>query len=140
MFKEFVMIKKENLKTGEKSVDYFTLKSYVGESKRRILDQLYRRENPRSVKNINYSFDETMYMSLPKFSDETVKEISKHLFLTAYAVVKKQHKNEKVIYFSLLKDTAIKYKNSLRAATVIKNNIEYRNPNIYVKEVKLILA
>lgn len=140
MFKEFTIIKKENLITGEKTIEYFTLKSYVGESKRRILDQLYRREDPRSVKNINYCFDETMHMSLPKFSDETVKEISKHLFLTAYAVVKKQHKNEKVIYFSLLKDTAIKYKNSLRAATVIKNNIEYRNPNIYVKEVKLILA
>lgn len=140
MFKEFVVIKKEDLKTGEKTVKNFTLKKYEGETRRRILDHLYRLEDGRKLKDVSYSFDETLCMSLPNFSQETVNEISKYLYLTAYVVIRRKNKNENVIHLSLLKDTAIRYKNSLKDASITYKNKEYRNPNLFVKEVKLILA
>ena len=80
-----------------------------------------------------------MCMHLPgNFSQDLVNELSSLIFHTAYVVCKKSGNREEVIYLSLFKDSALRYKNNLPNAYVRYQGMEYLNPDYYVKELSLI--
>lgn len=139
MNKLFTMIKKVDAAGNAKVVNY-TLSKYDDDKRKRILNKLYRKYDYKGIKAARLYYDESMVMTLPNLSQETINDLSKHLFSTAYVVCKKQKNNEKVLFLSLFKDTAIIFKNNIPASSIKINGITYKNPNYYVKEVKLAIA
>ena len=136
MAKTFEIVKMKNLLTGELSAVKFTCESDEL-SRKRILKRLNA-----SVKgdNFEFCFGESLYMHLlPNLSEETVRELSSRMYHTAYAVCKKKGKGEKVLYLSLLKDTALRFKASIPAATKRVEGRDVPNPDYYVKELSLCL-
>lgn len=136
MAKVFSIVKKKNQLTGEERIVHYSLGD----------DELSRakivRKLNRSLKNETESFrcDERLYMHLlPDLSDETVKELSRRLYHTVYVVCKKSRKGERALYLSLFKDTAMRFKEAIPAATVKVKGKEFSNPDYYVKELRLCL-
>lgn len=135
MAKTFSIIKKENLITNEVDVENFTWKE-PDEKRKRLLDKLARKENTNIFR---YFYDEDLYMHLlPDMSEELVEELSSHIFSYAYAVIKKKGKKERVLYLSLFKGEALKFKNAIPASTIWVNHRKYLNPDYYVKELRIV--
>ena len=138
MAKKFSIIKKKNLLTGEERIVNYSL----GDdeiSRMKVLRKLNR-----TLKGNEDLFcfrcDESMYMHLlPGLSETTVSELSKRLYYTAYVVCRKNRFGEKALYLSLLKDTALRFKASIPAATIMVKGKEVPNPDFYVKELRLCL-
>ncbi|MBQ1899385.1 MAG: hypothetical protein II153_00620, partial [Erysipelotrichaceae bacterium] len=109
-------------------------------SKRRILRKLKNSISGKEGQIYEYRYDESMYMHLlPGLSPETVKEFSSRMYSTAYAVCKKKHKGEEVLYLTLFKDSALRFKASIPAASRWEKGKEVLNPDFYVKELRLCL-
>ncbi|MBQ6215834.1 MAG: hypothetical protein IJK53_00460 [Erysipelotrichaceae bacterium] len=139
MAKTFEIVKRRNLVTGEERAVKFT---YGADelSKRRILRKLKNSISGKEGQIYEYRYDESMYMHLlPGLSPETVKELSSRMYSTAYAVCKKKHKGEEVLYLSLFKDSALRFKASIPAASRWEKGKEVLNPDFYVKELRLCL-
>lgn len=139
MAKTFEIVKRRNLVTGEERAVKFT---YGADelSKRRILRKLKNSISGKEGQIYEYRYDESMYMHLlPGLSAETVKELSSRMYSTAYAVCKKKHKGEEVLYLSLFKDSALRFKASIPAASRWEKGKEVPNPDFYVKELRLCL-
>ena len=139
MAKTFEIVKRRNLVTGEERAVKFT---YGADelSKRRILRKLKNSISGKEGQIYEYRYDESMYMHLlPGLSPETVKELSSRMYSTAYAVCKKKHKGEEVLYLSLFKDSALRFKASIPAASRWEKGKEALNPDFYVKELRLCL-
>ena len=139
MAKKFEIVKRRNLVTGEERAVKFT---YGADelSKRRILRKLKNSISGKEGQIYEYRYDESMYMHLlPGLSPETVKELSSRMYSTAYAVCKKKHKGEEVLYLSLFKDSALRFKASIPAASRWEKGKEVLNPDFYVKELRLCL-
>ena len=139
MAKTFEIVKRKNLVTGEERAVKFT---YGADelSKRRILRKLKNSISGKEGQIYEYRYDESMYMHLlPGLSPETVKELSSRMYSTAYAVCKKKHKGEEVLYLSLFKDSALRFKASIPAASRWEKGKEVLNPDFYVKELRLCL-
>ena len=139
MAKSFEIVKRRNLVTGEERAVKFT---YGADelSKRRILRKLKNSISGKEGQIYEYRYDESMYMHLlPGLSPETVKELSSRMYSTAYAVCKKKHKGEEVLYLSLFKDSALRFKASIPAASRWEKGKEVLNPDFYVKELRLCL-
>ena len=139
MAKIFEIVKRRNLVTGEERAVKFT---YGADelSKRRILRKLKNSISGKEGQIYEYRYDESMYMHLlPGLSPETVKELSSRMYSTAYAVCKKKHKGEEVLYLSLFKDSALRFKASIPAASRWEKGKEVLNPDFYVKELRLCL-
>ena len=138
MAKKFSIIKKKNLLTGEERIVNYSL----GDdeiSRMKVLRKLNR-----TLKGNEDLFcfrcDESMYMHLlPGLSETTVSELSKRLYYTAYVVCRKNRFGEKALYLSLLKDTALRFKASIPAASRWEKGKEVLNPDFYVKELRLCL-
>ncbi len=139
MAKKFEIVKKKNLLTGEQRAVKFAYADSE-ESRMRILKKLNQSLNGKEGRIFEYRFDESMYMHLlPGLSAQTVKELSSRLYSTAYVVCKKKKDDEKVLYLSLLKDSALRFKASIPAASRWENGKEVLNPDFYVKELRLCL-
>ena len=140
MAKTFSIIKKENLLTGEKTAERFTVDLDLDQDKKLRLLKKYQRllDKQEKIKH-RCIYGEKLVMNLPDFSDELVEEISKHLYHTAYVVCKKEGKNEKVLYLSLLKDSALRFRNGIPKAVLKHKNVEYFNPKYFIKEVRLFI-
>ena len=139
MAKTFEIVKRRNLVTGEERAVKFT---YGADelSKRRILRKLKNSISGKEGQIYEYRYDESMYMHLlPGLSPETVKELSSRMYSTAYAVCKKKRKGEEVLYLSLFKDSALRFKASIPAASRWEKGKEVPNPDFYVKELRLCL-
>lgn len=139
MAKTFEIVKRRNLVTGEERAVKF---AYGADelSKRRILRKLKNSVSGKEGQIYEYRYDESMYMHLlPGLSPETVKELSSRMYSTAYAVCKKKHKGEEVLYLSLFKDSALRFKASIPAASRWEKGKEVLNPDFYVKELRLCL-
>ena len=139
MAKTFEIVKRRTLVTGEERAVKFT---YGADelSKRRILRKLKNSISGKEGQIYEYRYDESMYMHLlPGLSPETVKELSSRMYSTAYAVCKKKHKGEEVLYLSLFKDSALRFKASIPAASRWEKGKEVPNPDFYVKELRLCL-
>ena len=137
MKKVFNIVKKKNLLTGEERAVKFSYETSEV-SKDLLLRKLNR--SLKGNKNEVFCFDESLYMHLlPGLSEETVRELSNRLYHTAYVVCKKKEKGETVLYLALLKDTALRFKASIPAATIREKDREVPNPDYYVKELRLCL-
>ncbi len=76
---------------------------------------------------------------LPGLSETTVRELSERMYCTAYAVCRKREKGEDVLYLSLFKDAALRFKASIPAATRRVEGRDVPDPSYYVKELRLFL-
>ena len=76
---------------------------------------------------------------LPGLFEETVRELSSRMYSTAYVVCKKRGKGEKVLYLSLLKDSALRFRALIPAASRWENGKEVLNLGFYVKKLRLCL-
>ncbi len=139
MAKTFEIVKMRNLLTGEEKAVKFAYGSDEL-TRERILKKLNRSLSGKEDKIFEYCFDESLNMHLlPGLSDETVRELSSRMYATAYAVCKKKKKGEKVLYLSLFKDTALRFRASIPAACRWKDGVQVLNPDFYVKELRLCL-
>ena len=138
MAKTFCVVMMKNLLNGEERAVNFAYEADEV-SKKRVLGKL-NRSLKKDEKHFDYRFGESMYMHLlPGLSKEVVKELSSRMYSTAYAVCKKKKKSEEVLYLALFKDTALRFKASIPAATLKVEGKEVPNPNFYVKELRLCL-
>lgn len=138
MAKKFSVIKKKDLLSGEERIVAYSL----GDdelSRTKVLKKLHR--SLRGKDGVfSYRCDESLYMHLlPGLSETTVRELSKRLYRTAYVVCKKTGKSEKALYLALLKDSALRFKASIPAATLKDKGADVPNPDFYVKELRLCL-
>ena len=76
---------------------------------------------------------------LSGLSEESARELSRYRFHTAYAVCKKTKKGDEVLYLSLFKDSALRFKSAIPAAILNANGRSVANPNYFVKELRLCL-
>ena len=139
MAKTFTMIKKKNLLTGEeKTTSYCLLQDEAGKEK--LLKKLKNNLQGTEKAIIQYRMDERLYMHLlPGLSESSVKELSKILFHTAYVVCKKKKDSEEVLYLSLFKDSALRFKASLPKAMIKIDGKDFINPAYYIREITLFL-
>ncbi|MBQ9425737.1 MAG: hypothetical protein IJU42_07310 [Erysipelotrichaceae bacterium] len=138
MAKAFSIIKRENLVTGELCCEGFTWKK-EGDEEKETVEKLARKLNTSERVISRYCFDEVLGMHLlPGMSKELVSELSSHVFSYAYAVCKKEGKKETVLYLSLFKDMAMRFKNGIPAASIRFKDRDYANPDYYVKELRII--
>ena len=139
MARKFSIVKKVDSKTGQKTISRYSFFTEEEHEKKMLIRKLNRIEKNDS-KTFVYQFDESMYMHiLEGISDETVKELSKHIYSNVYVVCKKEGNDEKALYLALFKDTAIRYKNSIPSAKISYKGREYPNPKFFVKEVRLLV-
>ena len=137
MEKVFNIVKKKNLLTGEERAVKFSYETSEV-SKDLLLRKLNRSLKGKESEIFCFCFDESLYMHLlPGLSEETVRELSRRMYCTAYVVCKKKEKGESVLYLSLLKDAALRFKASIPAATIREKDREVPNPDYYVKELRL---
>lgn len=137
MAKTFSIIKQKNLVSGEERAVKFTAASEEKDL-RRITAKLNRRAADDETSLYSYRLDEELNMHLlSNIAEETVRDLSSHIFHTAYAVCKKTHASEQVLYLSLFKDTALKFWHKIPAAYVTVNKKRVLNPKYYVKELTL---
>jgi len=136
MAKTFEIVKLRNLLTGEeRAVKYSCETDEI--SRKRLLEKL---NSSLKEGNCEFCFGERMYMHLlPGLSEDTVRELSSRMYRTAYVVCKRKGKREKVLYLSLLKDSALRFKASIPAATKREKGREIPNPDYFVKELSLCL-
>ncbi len=139
MAKSFEIVKKRNLLTGEERAVKFSCGNDEV-SRERILKKLNGSLKGKESEIFEFCFGESMYMHLlPGLSKETVRELSRRMYSTAYVVCKKKKKGEKVLYLSLFKDSALRFKASIPAATLKVEGREVPNPDFYVRELRLCL-
>lgn len=137
--KTFNIVKKKNLLTGEeRAVNFACEDDQV--SRDRVLRKLNQTLQGNESLNFEFCYGESLYMHLlPGLSKTTVQELSKRMYSTAYAVCKKKKTGEAVLYLSLFKDTALRFKASIPAATRKVEGRDVPNPDFYVKELRLCL-
>lgn len=139
MEKTFEIIKKHDLLTGEESAVYYVCETDEN-SRQRVLDRLNASLKGKEKELCHFSYDEKMPMHLlPDLSQATIRELSSRMYCTAYALCHRRGKKEKVLYLSLFKDTALRYKTSLPEAVLKLKGKEYPHPDYYVKELRLSL-
>ena len=137
--KKFSIVKKIDLRSGSESIVRYALLSESEKRRDALLRKLVRLDR---INEELYSlkFDEVLPLHiLEGISDEVVQELSGHAYPTAYVVCKRNKNGEKAIYLSILKDTAIRYKNSLPEAYKLVGGKEVANKNFSVKEVRLLV-
>ena len=137
MAKSFRIVKKQNLVTGEEQAVRFAAVSDE-EAGRLLLRKLNRSLSETEAKLFAFRYDEKLCMHLlPGLSQTTVRELSRQTWHTAYAVCKKrQDRSEKVLYLSLFKDTALRFKAAIPAAIIHGKDGDVLNPNYYVRELR----
>lgn len=135
MAKNYKIVKKQNLLDSSVEVVGFS----TSDNEKKVIEKMVRSMDD-NLKDINrYYFDEKMLMHLlPNISNETINDLSRRIFHTAYAVCKRKGNQESVLYMSLFKDSALKFLLKVPAASIKLKGKTYRNPNYYVKELKLI--
>ena len=141
MAKQFSIIKRKNLLSGEETISGYSLATDKV-SKEKLLKKLIRNQSESEKNVFAYSIDESLCMYLlPGLSETTIRELSSVLYHTVYVVCKKSGGNEKALYLSALKDTAMRYKLNLPEAMVKDKETGKMvpNPRLYVKELKLCL-
>ncbi len=139
MAKKFSVIKMKDLLSGEERIVGYSLGDDES-SRKKVLKKLHRSLKGKEADAFSYRMDESLCMHLlPGLSETTVKELSRKLYYTAYVVCKKTDKGEKALFLSLLKDTALRFKVSIPAATRKENGVDVPNPDYYVKELRLCL-
>ena len=139
MAKTFNIIKRHSLLNGEKSAVFYVYGSDAV-SEEKILRKLNDSRKVGEDVLFDYCYGEKMHMHLlPGLSDAATEELSRYRFHTAYAVCKKSKKGEEVLYLSLFKDSALRFKASVPSAVINAGSRQVANPNYYVKELRLCL-
>ena len=107
-------------------------------SREKVLRKLNR--SLKGMELFAFRMDESLPMYLlPGLSRESVSELSRRLYFTAYAVCRKKEKSEKALRLFLLKDSAMRYKASIPVKMVRKDGKDVSDPDLYVKELRLYL-
>ena len=139
MAKTFDIVKRKNLLTGEEKVVHYTYGRDEA-SRKRVLEKLNRSLKGEESRIYEYRYGESLYMHLlPGLSENLVRELSSRMYYTAYAVCKKNEKDEKVLYLSLFKDSALRFKAAIPSATIKVRDKEVPNPRFFVRELRLCL-
>lgn len=139
MAKEFNIINRRDLLTNEKKAVFFAYGD-AAEAEEKVLRKLNASRRQGEDVLFDYCYGVKMQMHLlPGLSDETVRELSRFMYHTAYVVCKKTKKGEEVLYLSLLKDSALRFKASIPAAVLTVKGKSVANPNYFVKELRLCL-
>ena len=137
--KTFSIVKKVNLLTGEESIVRYALNPESEKRRNALLRKLARLDRI-DEKLYSLKFDEVLSLHiLEGISDEVIQELSKHVYPTCYVVTRRVKGSEKALYLSILKDTAVRYLNSLPEATKLVGGKEVLNKNFSVKEVRLLV-
>ena len=137
MVKKFSIIKMRDLHSDEERIIGYSLGD-DDVSREKVLRKLNR--SLKGMELFAFRMDESLPMYLlPGLSRESVSELSRRLYFTAYAVCRKKEKSEKALRLFLLKDSAMRYKASIPVKTVRKDGKDVSDPNLYVKELRLYL-
>ncbi len=139
MAKTFNIINRRDLLTGEKKAVCFAYGDDA-QAEEKVISRLNASRRQGENVLFDYCYGKKMQMHLlPGLSDETVRELSRFMYHTAYVVCKRTKKGEEVLYLSLLKDSALRFKASIPAATLTVKGKSVANPNYFVKELRLCL-
>ncbi len=139
MAKTFRIINRRDLLTGEKKAVLFAYGADA-QSEEKVLSRLNASRKQGEDILFDFCFGGKMQMHLlPGLSEQTVRELSRFRYHTAYAVCKKTAKGEDVLYLSLLKDSALRFRASIPAAVLTAKGKSVANPNYFVKELRLCL-
>ena len=137
--KTFSIVKKVNLLTGEESIVRYALSPEDDKRRDALLRKLTRLDRI-DEKLYSLKFDEVLSLHiLEGISDEVIQELSKHVYPTCYVVTRRVKGSEKALYLSILKDTAIRYRNSLPKAVVETEGKPHFNKAYDIKEVRLLV-
>ena len=139
MAKTFNIIKRRDLLSGEKKAVCFAYGDDV-QAEEKVLRKLNASRRQEEEVLYDFCYGEKMQMHLlPGLSDQTVRELSRFKYNTAYVVCKRTKKGDEVLYLSLLKDSALRFKASIPSAVLTVKGKSIANPNYFVKELRLCL-